>query len=75
MTMHGCTLHTRFFICLLIAVPAVYARQAPDLLLANVYEETIDVRDYWISEKFDYHGKTRNGLPRFASFLRIRPTE
>lgn len=70
----------------------------PRLMLANVYEQGIDLRAYWVSEKYDggavsrrhgvprraapptvgkvitfkHRGKTRRGVPRFASFLRVR---
>ena len=36
------------------AVPiAVSAAESPNLLLARVYDESVDVREYWVSEKLD----------------------
>ena len=45
--------HLLLLAWLVIAAPMTSAGDAPDLLLANIYEDAIDVRDYWISEKFD----------------------
>ena len=37
---------------LLLAISAL-AREAPELLLAKIYDRSVDVRDYWVSEKYD----------------------
>jgi DNA ligase-1 len=43
-----------FFLAFLTTSAALAdATPRPDLLLANVYENDIDVRQYWVSEKYD----------------------
>lgn len=38
---------------MMMTVSSALAGGKPDLLLAKIYADTADVRDYWISEKFD----------------------
>ncbi len=45
--------HLLLLAWLIITSPLASAGDAPDLLLANVYADAINVRDYWVSEKFD----------------------
>lgn len=37
----------------LLSLTIAHARNAPDILLADIYEQGIDVTHYWISEKLD----------------------
>ena len=43
----------KLFVLLLLGSPLVLASEKPALLLAEVYQENVDVRRYWISEKLD----------------------
>ena len=49
-------LKTILFLCLLtpsFSFASDNTKKAPDLLLANIYQPSINLQDYWISEKFD----------------------
>lgn len=47
------TLTSLFFIGCLLCCFTLTAATKPDLLLAQVYNDTIDVKQYWVSEKLD----------------------
>ena len=45
-----------FFMMLLLALAIalpVTANEAPDVMLANVYHQNDDVKQFWVSEKLD----------------------